>query len=543
MKHFLLVLFSLFSLNTFAQGSLEGDRLTLVALYNSAGGGSWTNKTGWVVPGSAGDNPCGWYGITCSGGRVTSLDLSNNNMGGTLPPEIGELSELKSLNLGFSTDFGIPFSLLGGAIPTQLGNLTKLEYLDLSGNDFTGSIPSSIGNLLQLTYLDLHYVAIDAGFDPFGFISGSIPPELGNLANLTYLEISNQSLTGNLPAELGNLTELKTLSLGTNDFSGTIPASFNNFSQIQLLDLSFFGYQRSHEFGLLHGPIPNLSGMPALAKIYIPNQSFTFDGMETNISRFAWYSGQSKIPMSGYFPLSSSSGPGGMLFVEAGGALANNTYKWYKDGVLVSTNIGINYFNAYEFATYRVEVTNSIATQLTLISDDYTVSSLPVKLISFSGKNSENQNLLTWKTTSETNNSGFDIEKSKDAKSFKKIGFVDGSGDSKENKTYSFTDQTPFITTYYRLKQIDYDGKFEYSRIISVKNDYAGISIYPNPAANNFFVKDLENEEKAVIRNITGQVILQQNVIPGQSVNSSNLTSGIYTITIGGNTRKVVIQK
>ena len=205
MRHYLPALFLLFSLNTFAQGSLEGDRLALVALYNSADGDSWTNKTGWVVPGSIGDNPCGWSGVTCSGGRVTSLDLSNNNIGGTLPPEIGELSELKSLNLGFSTDFGIPFSLLGGAIPTQLGNLAKLEYLDLSGNNFTGSIPSSIGDLLQLKYLDLHYVAIDAGFDPFGFISGSIPPELGNLVNLTYLDISNQSLTGELPDELANL--------------------------------------------------------------------------------------------------------------------------------------------------------------------------------------------------------------------------------------------------------------------------------------------------------------------------------------------------
>jgi hypothetical protein len=83
MKYFLLAIASLFSFWTFSQ-SLEGDRLALVALYNATNGANWWLNTGWTVPGSPGDNPCGWYGVTCTSGRVTGLDLSNNSISGYL---------------------------------------------------------------------------------------------------------------------------------------------------------------------------------------------------------------------------------------------------------------------------------------------------------------------------------------------------------------------------------------------------------------------------------------------------------------------------
>ena len=255
-----------------------------------------------------------------------------------------------------------------------------------------------------------------------------------------------------------------------------------------------------------------------------------------------YYGSQAKIPV-----LTQN----GKLYVEAGGTVANNTYKWFKrtsnqfgiPPVLVATIVGDKYYEPTGFGTYLVEVTNSIATQLTLRSGDYSYTSLPVTLTVFYGINNSEGNLITWKTTSETNNSGFDIERSADAKTFEKIGFVDGNGDSRDNKTYNFTDQNPSSTTYYRLKQIDYDGKFEYSRIISVKNDLSGISIYPNPAGNQLFVKDLQKEESVTMRNSAGQTILHQTLLPKQPVNTTHISNGLYTITIGKETRKVVIQK
>jgi surface protein len=99
---------------------------------------------------------------------------------------------------------------------------------------------------------------------------------------------------------------------------------------------------------------------------------------------------------------------------------------------------------------------------------------LPVTLISFTGKKQDNHILLEWKTTSERNNAGFYIEKSSNGKTFERIGFVDGKGDSQELNSYLFTDSAPFSMNYYRLNQIDRaandgSGKSEYSRIISVK--------------------------------------------------------------------------
>lgn len=118
MKHCLLTLFLFCSLNTLAQGSLEGDRLALVALYNSAGGSGWYNNTGWIIPGSPGDNPCGWYGITCRGGRITEVNLPDVDMIGFIPAQIGNLTELTYLNFsGYgTTEFS---QKLSGSLPVN----------------------------------------------------------------------------------------------------------------------------------------------------------------------------------------------------------------------------------------------------------------------------------------------------------------------------------------------------------------------------------------------------------------------------------------
>ncbi len=325
---------------------------------------------------------------------------------------------------------------------------------------------------------------------------------------------------------------MEELSLGSNSLIGSIPIELRNLTKLK------YGYLN---FNFLSGTIPDLTGLPNRS-LSIGSNRFTFNGIENNVSRLSFYNWQANINISASFTPELSTADV-ILSIDAGGTLGNNTYYWYKDGSIVAINNGDNKFITTGFGLYGVRVSNSQATGLTLIANNYNFTSLPVRLVSFLARNQNGLNILTWQTSSETNNSGFDIEKSADAKTFEKIGFVDGSGDSRENRIYHFTDLAPFTTTYYRLKQMDYDGKFEYSRIISVKNDYAGISIYPNPAGNQFFVKDLEKTEKAVIRNNTGQVVLEQNIFPGQSVNSNNLINGMYTTTVGGAIKKIVIQK
>jgi hypothetical protein len=206
--------------------------------------------------------------------------------------------------------------------------------------------------------------------------------------------------------------------------------------------------------------------------------------------------------------------------------------------------VGDNQFRPSDPGIYSVAVTNSVATKLRLVSKDYTITSMPVTLAEFLAKSSPEGNLLTWKTTSETDNSGFEIEKSVDARTFEKIGFVDGNGDTEEDKIYHFTDLQPHRITYYRLKQLDrYDGKFEYSKIIMVKQTGSEISIYPNPAQNQLTISGMQNSEYVSIFSQNGTLVSKQLTDAKGNVEMGNLANGMYTIKIGDKTKKIVIRR
>ena len=202
------------------------ERDALIALYNATRGYNWSIDVGWN--GAAGTE-CDWYGVRCSYGHVSRIVLDDNSLSGSIPAELGNLTNLTSLYLNFNSLTGsIPSELgnltnlvflslnnnsLSGSIPAELGNLTKVTVLYLNNNSLTGSIPSELGNLTNLTDLSLN----------FNSLTGSIPAELGNLTNLTYLSLDNNSLTGSIPSELGNLTNLTGLSIGDNFLTGPLP--------------------------------------------------------------------------------------------------------------------------------------------------------------------------------------------------------------------------------------------------------------------------------------------------------------------------------
>jgi hypothetical protein len=96
---------------------------------------------------------------------------------------------------------------------------------------------------------------------------------------------------------------------------------------------------------------------------------------------------------------------------------------------------------------------------------------LPIELLYFKGVSSENHNHITWSTASEHNNNYFEIEKTKDGVVFYSIIKMDGSGNSQTKIDYEFDDYNiDNNISYYRLKQVDFDGKFRYSDIISIDN-------------------------------------------------------------------------
>ena len=188
------------------------DRFALVALYNATGGPNWTNSRYWM-----GDAPLGaWHGVTTDDeGKVTALELNENNLRGTLPPELGQLSKLESLIFAANP--------LTGGIPPELGQLVDLKELVFAGSELTGSIPSELGQLQKLETLQLHY----------NQLSGSIPSELGQLGALKELYLAHNRLTGGIPSELGELSKLKTLALNNNPgLSGPLPVELTRLTNL-----------------------------------------------------------------------------------------------------------------------------------------------------------------------------------------------------------------------------------------------------------------------------------------------------------------------
>ena len=333
------------------------DSLALVDLYNATNGNGWINKTNWLTT----QPVVTWYGITVSGNRIYTINLNSNNLSGFLPSTIGNLTGLQSLQLDVNAISGsIPSSIgnmltlqyfsiilnqLTGTIPPSLGNLTNLAWLRIGDNQLSGTLPSSLGNLSSLVYMDFEH----------NQFSGTIPPSLGNLSNLYELILSSNQLTGTIPASLGNLTNLQYLEVDFNQLTGSIPPSIGNLQH--LWDVTV---ENNH----LSGPVPTFIGNPSFFDLFLQFNDFTFAGMESvaqaAISQID-YAPQAIIPVH----ISC-----GKLWVSVGGTPANNTYRWFDaGGNLQATFVSDSTFTPAIPGNYFVEVTNSIATQLTLHSD------------------------------------------------------------------------------------------------------------------------------------------------------------------------------
>jgi hypothetical protein len=167
---------------------------------------------------------------------------------------------------------------------------------------------------------------------------------------------------------------------------------------------------------------------------------------------------------------------------------------------------------------------------------------LPVELVSFKGSCIEEQNVLTWQTASEFNSSHFDIEKSRDGETWNAIGKELAAGNSNELLNYQFVDnEKNNATVYYRLNQVDVDGKNEYFGPISIscnQNDFQ-VSTLPNPSDEDFFLKvisDKDSRSICTIKDLNGQVILNKELELKYGINlfklQPSLLSGIYFIEI-----------
>jgi len=272
----------------------SSEREALVAIYQSTNGAQWTDKTKWLSNESA----CTWAGVQCNEteSNVIRLYLYDNNLKGTLPSSIRNLTKLQELHvynndlrgaltaeIGELSDLEVLYadrSQFTGAIPASWGALKKLKLLGLSGNELTGPLPAALGDMTALEEVNLSY----------NQITGALP-DLSRLTNLIVLDIGVNQVSGPVPASLGSLSKLQRISAGGNLFQGSIPAALGSLASLTDLGLSYnqltggipasFGQLRSLERlnlrnNLLSEPLPDALGdLPAIQFLDLAENDIT----------------------------------------------------------------------------------------------------------------------------------------------------------------------------------------------------------------------------------------------------------------------------
>ncbi|CAN0085093.1 unnamed protein product [Pylaiella littoralis] len=191
----------------------QTDRDALIVLYHATDGPNWNQKTNWNTDADLSV----WHGVKVNGDdRMVKLYLRDNNLRGPIPPQLGNLSALETLELR---------NKLHGLIPPELGALSELRQLLLYANHLTGPIPKELGALTELAELRLGY----------NELAGPIPPELGKLIALTHLGLDGNQLAGRIPKDFGALTELNNLWLSVNQLTGPIPNELGALSKLKTL--------------------------------------------------------------------------------------------------------------------------------------------------------------------------------------------------------------------------------------------------------------------------------------------------------------------
>lgn len=158
---------------------------------------------------------------------------------------------------------------------------------------------------------------------------------------------------------------------------------------------------------------------------------------------------------------------------------------------------------------------NPVATYDENVMSQVCIEAMPVSLIRFELAKSENQIVLSWATAEELNNRGFQIESSSDARNWRSLGFVESkkqAGSTSKKIDYQFVDEAPaFGQNYYRLKQVDLDGTYEYSSILSAWIDAkTQIVLHPNPTSSKLLIQGLTGGEHVAIFDMLGRVIYQR---------------------------------
>ena len=201
------------------------------------------------------------------------------------------------------------------------------------------------------------------------------------------------------------------------------------------------------------------------------------------------------------------------------------------DGTVGGPAIDSLFFPTLAAGTYYIKVNNNNNPALFSdysLSNSATQGNLPVTFLNFDGKLIDNRAQLTWSTATEVSNKGFEVQKSSDGQRFAGIGFVAGSGTSSLVNNYNFTDIKVLSgSNYYRLKQVNIDGSFNYSSTIRLDFKKFGWAIFGNPVSSSSWIQ----LQVAKTSNIVFQIFTVDGRLV-KTINKGTVSEGTYSVPL-----------
>lgn len=201
------------------------------------------------------------------------------------------------------------------------------------------------------------------------------------------------------------------------------------------------------------------------------------------------------------------------------------------------------YNSSSNTVTYSGVVVNNNA--IYTMGSTSAANALPVEFLYIRAKQEVDENVIEWATAMEENNSHFIVQRTHDGASWESLGEVGGAGFSSNVMRYEFKDLQPYSdVNYYRVKQVDYDGKFDYSETVMVNSlvEHANINlkVFPNPATDYVQVKWGEQEEKGkiVLLGLNGNIVAEHtpNHHNAVTLDLTSVKDGVYFIQFVGST-------
>ena len=447
-------------------------------------------------------------GINISGVNASGNILKGNYIG---------IDVTGSVGLGNTGDI-----FLNGATNTIIGGSTLNERNVISGSPYYNI---QLFQNVKNTVIKGNYIGTNAAG------TASLAPSGSASAGIYVGQTSSNTVVGGVGTGEGNLIK-------GNSFSGIF---IESPSVVTIRGNSIFengglgmDYIRNNIYGVTLNNTDGVQNFPLITGAYKNAVVGTFNSTPSSTFTLDFYS-NTTADASGY-------GEGevylGSTTVTTDGS-GNATYSFagtFTAGKIISAT-----------ATSATGSTSEFGLNQTV------QDALPVSLLSFKATATKNnrQALLEWITSVEINNDRFEVERSANALDWKKLSTLSGKGNNTERAYYTYTDESPLLnTSYYRLKQIDFDGTYTYSQIkaLSFEEELSSaLTAYPNPTSGTvtIILNELIEVQRVGLYNLSGSQLKgnTQSLSPNKvSVDLSNLPTGTYLVNYGNKSVKIIRQ-